>query len=244
MKCIIIEDEFRACKHLESQLIATGEPIQVVQRLDSVEESISWLTSNEAELIFMDIELGDGLCFEIFEHVEIKTPVIFTTSYHNYITKAFDVNSIAYLLKPIELEQLRKALSKYHFLFTSEQLHKVKELNAGFQKRFLVHSGNSLQLVPADQISYFKVENKRYVLATTFDRHQHLIDGTLEDIEKRLDTTRFFRINRQLIININAIQKMQKLDKGRVSIDLLANGKEEAIVSVDRAPAFKKWLEQ
>lgn len=244
MKCLIIEDEYRALKHLESQLIGSGEPVQIINRIDSVEESVLWLKQNEVDLIFMDIELGDGLCFEIFNQIEIRTPVIFTTSYNDYIAKAFEVNSIAYLLKPIQTDELKKALSKYQMLFSADFQQKVQNIQNDYQKRFLIHSGNILQLVNINEISFMRVESKRFVIATTFANQQHLIDGTLEDIERRIDPASFFRINRQLIVNIKSIAKMQKLDKGRVKLDLLPQYKEEAVVSVDRAPAFKKWLEQ
>jgi two-component system, LytTR family, response regulator LytT len=245
MNCIIIEDEPRAIKHLEHQLKLTGHEITVQTRLDSIDTTVAWLKSNETHLIFLDIELADGLSFEIFDHVQVKTPVIFTTSYNQYITKAFDVNSISYLLKPVNLEQLKSALNKYDFLYPIRELainEKVSNLNQGYQKRFMVQTGGLIKTIPVENVAYFRIQNKRFLTITCKDRQQYLLDGTMELLEQRLDPEIFFRINRQFIVRIDAISKMHRMGKGRIKIEVSPDTNDDMIISSEKAPEFRSWL--
>lgn len=248
MNCIIIEDERHAVKHLENELALTGHKFNVQERIDTITDAVKWLKENQTDLIFLDVQLADGISFEIFDHIQVKTPVIFTTSYDQYITKAFDVNSISYLLKPVDADNLKTALQKYDFLYeTTDETEnvlndKIVPLNAEYQKRFIVHAGNKILTVPAEDAAYFRVENKRFVILTTLSKQQHLVDSTLEMLERRLDPSSFFRINRQYIIHISAIRDMHRLDNGRIKIETEPASKEELIVSGDRATDFKHWL--
>jgi two-component system response regulator LytT len=244
INCIIIEDEFRSVQHLENQLALTGYEVNVLERIDTVEHAVAWLKNNTADIIFMDIQLGDGLSFEIFDHIQLKTPVIFTTSYNQYITKAFDVNSISYLLKPVNQEGLKGALEKFRFLYEKDTTlnDKIININRDHQKRFLVQSGSAMQSVMVNDVAYFQVQNKRFLVLTTKDRQQHLLDITMEILEQRLDPELFFRLNRQFIVNIHSIHKIHRLDKGRVRIETMPECKEEIIVSAEKSASFKDWL--
>lgn len=244
MNCIIVEDEHRSVKHLENLLASSGHEINVLDRIDTVERAVEWLQHNTADLIFMDIQLSDGLSFEIFDHVQLKTPVVFTTSYNQYITKAFDVNSISYLLKPVNQDGVNAALKKFQFLYPEDKPinEKVVSLNQEYQKRFLVQSGAAMQTIMVNDVAYVQVQNKRYMVLTTKDKQQHLLDGTMEVLEQRLDPDLFFRLNRQCIVHVNAIGKIHRMDKGRVKIETNPECKEEIIVSAEKAASFKNWL--
>lgn len=245
MNCIIVEDERHAVKHLENQIAATGHPVNVLERLGSVTKAVEWLRQNQADLIFLDVELVDGLSFEIFDHVEIKTPVIFTTSYEQYLIKAFEVNSISYLLKPVKMENLRSALTKFRTLYEEPQAirNKIFTVNHDYQRRFLIQSGNTMVIVHADDIAWFNIENSRFIILTTREKQQYVLESsTLDVLEQRLDPAKFFRINRQYIINIDAIQTMHRMEKGRIRIDTLPSSKEDLVVSAEKATEFRNWL--
>jgi two-component system, LytTR family, response regulator LytT len=243
MDCIIIEDEGKAIKRLEQQLESSGYQMQISARLYSVQEAVYWLTNNHTDLIFLDIQLGDGLGFEIFDHVQVKTPVIFTTSYEEYITRAFDVNSISYLLKPVILDDLKSALDKYHFLYDSNQPlnEKIIPLNQDYQHRFLVRSAHSLKPISIEDVAYFYLQNRHFLLVTK-DRQQYLYDSTLEILEQRLDPKKFFRISRQCILNAGIIKEVNSYDNGRLKIETDPICKDEMIVSRYRVAEFRAWL--
>lgn len=247
MNCIIVEDEHRAVKHLEHQLQLSGHDVHVLSRMDSVDHTVAWLKNNQADLIFLDIELADGLSFEIFDHVEVRTPVVFTTSYNQYVTRAFDVNSISYLLKPVKLEQLKATLDKYLFLYPKNAEgpalnEKVTSLNRGYQKRFLIQTGTDIKTIPTDDVAYFQIQNKRFLTLTCKNRQQYLVDTTMEQLEQRLDPEVFFRINRQFIVRVDAITKMHRIGKGRIKVEVNPESKDEMIISADRAADFRNWL--
>jgi two-component system response regulator LytT len=244
MNCVIIEDEQNAIEHLEYQLEQTGLDISISARIDSVAKAIQWLGTNSPDLIFMDIQLGDGISFEIFDHIKIKIPVIFTTSYNQYAIQAFEVNSISYILKPVKLKSLKDALAKYeslqrHDSFLNEQ---IIPLNQTFQKRFLVQSGNVMHPLAVEDIAYFRVHEGKYIVITTHSKKQYLIDNTLEILEKRLDPEVFYRINRQFIVNINAIEGIHAIDGSKLKLEVLPENKDEMIISKEKAPAFKQWV--
>jgi two-component system response regulator LytT len=249
MNCIIIEDERHAVKHLENELAQTGFQYVVQERIGSVTDAVKWLQNNQTDLIFLDVQLADGISFEIFDHVRVKTPVIFTTSYEHYLTKAFEVNSISYLVKPVDAGSLTLALQKFEFLYQKEDEDddtslnpKIIPLNTEYQRRFIINAGSRIMTIPAEDAAYFKVENKRFIIMTTQSREQHLVDTTMEMLERRLDPAWFFRINRQYIIHIDAIREMHKMENGRIRIEAEPACREELIVSGDRASDFKQWL--
>jgi two-component system, LytTR family, response regulator LytT len=247
IKCIIIEDERHAIKHLENELAKTGYEYTVMARIETITEAVKYLKNNNADLIFLDVQLADGLSFEIFDHIQLKTPVIFTTSYDQYITKAFEINSISYILKPVDSDELKAALDKYSFLYnhsmkTEDINQKIAKMSQEYQKRFLVQTGNKMVSIQVEDTAYYKVENKRFLILTTKDKSQYLIDANMEFLEKRLDPELFFRINRQYIVGLSAIESITRLDNGRITIETNPPAKEELIVSGDRAADFKHWL--
>lgn len=242
MNCIIIEDELHAAEHLEYLLSQCSQQVHVQARMGTVKAAFQWLSHSATDLIFLDVQLGDDLSFSIFENIQINTPVIFTTSYEEYAVKAFQLNSIAYLLKPILLDDLQAALDKYEQLFPAiKNYDALSRLNQKYQKRFLVQAGSEIISVPAEDVAFFFVQN-RHLFITTRNGEQFLFDSTLEAIETRLDPEVFFRINRQFIVSINAIEKMFNYSRGRVKLITHPQSKEEMVVSIDRAAEFKNWL--
>lgn len=246
MNALIIEDEKKAAIHLDHQLGLTGEDITIAACLSSVEDSIDWLSKNRVDLIFMDIQLGDGLSFEIFDHVQVTAPVIFTTSHNEFAIKAFEANGIAYLVKPIKVANLSLALSKFKKLFNEPKTinDQIVALHQQYIKRFLVQSGDTLLPLMSDDIAYFRVHTGRYLLVTDKYKHQYLIDNKLEILELRLHPEKFFRVNRQFIVNIDSISQIRLIDNGKLKVIVNPESKEEIIVSKERAAQFKSWLEK
>jgi two-component system, LytTR family, response regulator LytT len=242
MNCVIIEDESHAAEHLEYLLGHCRQEINVMARLGTVKLAYQWLKNNTADIIFLDVQLGDDLGFSIFDNIDVQTPVVFTTSYEEYAIKAFQLNSIGYLLKPILLDELQATLDKFdHLLLQPSQQNALAGLATTYQKRFLVQSGKEILSIQADEIAYFYVQN-RHLLITTMSEKTYLFDGKLEALETRLDPVQFFRINRQYIVSYAAIQKMYNYTRGRVKLITQPAAKEEMIVSIDRATDFKSWL--
>lgn len=243
IKSVIIEDVHHAAEHLELLLQQSRHSVEVIARLDSVKKAVEWLKDNTADLIFLDIQLRNDLCFDIFDHVQVTTPVIFTTSYDQYIVKSFELNNLAYLLKPIEEDDLHAALDKYRLLYDTTQNinEKILPLHAGYQKRFMVQSGKAVKSIPAESVAYIRVQ-KNYVVLTTKDARQYVLGTTLDTLEQRLNTEMFFRINRQFIISIDAIDDMFVHTKGRLKITTTPPCKEDLLVGVEKAPDFKNWL--
>jgi DNA-binding LytR/AlgR family response regulator len=247
MKVIIIEDEILAQEYLQGLL--TSLDIEVVDKIDSVKNAIKWFLKNpKPDLIFLDIELGDGLCFEIFEVIEITCPIIFTTAYDEYAIKAFKVNSIDYLLKPIDKEELKQAIQKYHRLRTAEHtkpgLEKAIEMISGpYKSRFIVKVGDKIKSLTAQEIMYFKSENKG-TYAATKDKRKYLIDYSLDKLESLLDPVDFFRVNRNYYLNYQAILDIISYSNSRLKINLTGNQHEEIVVSRDKVKLFKSWLDR
>ena len=221
--------------------------------LHSVEESIEWFQNNEhPDLIFLDIQLSDGLSFEIFEVIDIKSAVIFTTAYDEYALQAFKLNSIDYLLKPIDDEELGNAMKQYQALLPEKQsvtldFDDIKKLLVNpiereYKKRFSVKVGQHLKLINVDEIECFYSENKGTYLHTNEGRN-YLLDTTLENLEDELEPHTFFRINRKFFVNINAIKDMVSYTNSRLQIKLNSYKEQDVIVARERVKAFKEWLE-
>jgi two-component system response regulator LytT len=249
MNCVIIEDEIPAIERLEYELSLSSFNMNVIAKLRSVKKAVEWF-SEEAQqvpdIIFADIELGDGLSFEIFDHVQIKAPIVFTTSYNQYAIKAFEQNSISYLLKPIKQELLVQALKKYSLLYGKEpkaQNETIIKLNSAHQERFLVKSGSKLVPLKTEDVAYFYFKN-RFLFLVSKDKQQFVYDTTLEILEERLDPNKFFRVNRSFIVNLSAINNLQVIDKGKLKIDVIPDFKEEIIVSSAKITQFKDWLDK
>ena len=249
MNVLIIEDEKNAAENLETMLHQIDKHIHVQRKIDSIEESVNWLNTNNTDLIFLDIHLADGLGFEIFEQIEINIPVIFTTAYDQYAIRAFKVNSIDYLLKPIEIEQLEQSLDKF------KELKKLSIANRAdfealinffhnkitYQERFIVRYAQKIKSIKTEDIAYFYIESENVFLCTT-NQKNYSIDYSLDKLENLVNPKIFFRVNRQFIVNITAIENMYALSKSRIKLELQPNPDRDVIVSYNRMSDFKKWL--
>jgi two-component system, LytTR family, response regulator LytT len=258
MKVLIIEDEELAVKKLQKTLASVDSTAEVVGVADSIRSSVSWLQQNPSpDLILMDIELADGQSFEIFDKVDVKSTVIFTTSYDEYALKAFKVNSIDYLLKPIQKEDLHAALEKLKGLkslygnitapapsLNVDNL--VKELQQKLQpkeyrKRFLVKHAQKLVSVDVEEIAYFYSDGRLNFFKTT-DNRKFVVDYTMDDLEEMLDPNQFFRISRAFYVAVNSIDQIHDYFGNRLLLNLKPAVDKEAIVSREKVTDFKKWM--
>jgi DNA-binding LytR/AlgR family response regulator len=247
MKVIIIEDEPATASRLKNMLDDTDDEVRVAEVLDTVEESIAYMKSHpHPDLIFMDIHLADGNSFEIFDAVDITCPIIFTTAYDQYAIKAFKVNSIDYLLKPLKKEELIHALSKFkssqkHIPDYSELVNLLSTQPKNYLKRFMVKTGQTIKAVDIGDVAYFVVENK--IVSAVLDSGQRMmVDFTMDHLEKNLDPERFFRISRSFIVSFGSIDNMIAYSKSRIKITLQPPADKEAITSSERTTSFKNWL--
>lgn len=250
MRILIIEDENIAANKLERQLLQCQNEYKILAKIDSIKNARLWLEKHEADLIFLDIHLSDGLSFAIFEDLEISTPVIFTTAYDAYALQAFQLNSIDYLLKPISKGDLELALEKFQKFRPSNKTNNYSNLIAmlkgneqQYQERFMVQSGEKIKSISIEKVAYFFAEGK-YVFLMTKKGQQFIIDFTLDKLHQKLDPNYYFRINRKFIIHIESIQQMYPYSKGRLKIDLSPNITQDIIVSIERSADFKRWLNQ
>ena len=250
MKALIIEDEKPAARRLSRMLNELG--IEPLTMLHSVEESINWFYKNEhPDLIFLDIQLSDGLSFEIFEEIEIKSAIIFTTAYDEYALKAFKLNSIDYLLKPIDSDELESAVDKFKQLQASTErtnfnIDQLKMLignsQKNFKKRFTVKIGQHLKMISVEAIECFYSENKSTNIHTV-DNRNYLFEDTLEQLEDKLQPETFFRVSRKFMVNINAIKDIISYSNSRLKLTLNSYNESEIIVSRERVKDFKRWIE-
>lgn len=255
MKILIIEDEELAVKKLHKMLIGIDDSIEVIANLDSIGSSVEWLENNETpDLIMMDIELLDGQSFEIFNRVKVKSPVIFTTSYDEYALKAFKVNSVDYLLKPIQREDLAAALNKYRQMFAAPAASQpsinmdmlVKELQQKLQpreyrKRFLVKNVQKLVSVETDDIAYFYSDGRLNFFKTT-DNKKYVVDYTMDELDEMLDPDKYFRISRSFFVSIDSVDQINDYFGNRLILTLKPAVDKEALVSREKVTDFKKWL--
>lgn len=250
MNVIIIEDEKPAARLLHRKLQKLG--IEAGTMLHSVEEAIDWFQNNpHPELIFLDIQLSDGLSFEIFEQVAISSAVIFTTAYDEYALRAFKLNSIDYLLKPIDEDDLEAAVIKYrdrvpkaqNFSFDFEQIKRmlVNPAEKSYKKRFTIKMGQHLKMVNVEDAECFYSENKGTYIHTN-DNRDYLLETTLEQLENELDPKQFFRVSRKFIVSINAIKDIVVYTNSRLKVILPTYKEDEVIVSRERVNDFREWL--
>jgi DNA-binding LytR/AlgR family response regulator len=250
MKAIIIEDEKLAAERLEELINEADPSIEINAKIASVENAVKYLKQNKPDLIFLDIQLEDGLSFSIFDKVEVDIPIIFTTAYDQYAVKAFKLNSIDYLLKPVKKAELIESLNKYKNIKTSflmdfeEIIKSIQNKEINYKKRFLIQYGQKIKKVEIDDAAYFYAMEKN-VFLTTFQNNIYPIDYTLDSLQEIIDPLKFFRINRKMIISFSSIKNMIPYSRSRIKIDLTPpEPKEiEALVSVERSSAFKKWLD-
>jgi len=251
MQVVIIEDEALAVERLEGLLRECEPNIKIAAKLDSVASSISWLSENRADLLFMDIELADGLCFSIFDNLMPTTPIIFVTAYDKYAIKAFELYSIDYLLKPIKKEELQKSLEKFKKFKKmlnpeiDQLLDYFKPEYVDYKKRFIVQVGDSLQAVQTKDIAFFYAMEK-CTFFTTVKNETFSLDISLNKLELLLSPELFFRINRTIIINMNAIKKMIVLSRSRIKIETAppTPNSIKCIVSIERSTAFRQWIDK
>jgi DNA-binding LytR/AlgR family response regulator len=256
MKILIVEDEVLAAKKLTKTVASVDENAEIIGIADSIQGTVEWLNNNPApDLILMDIELADGQSFEIFGLTEVKSPVIFTTSYDEFALQAFKVNSIDYLLKPVQKEDLEAALNKFKQLKTIYKDEKKEEVNLEqivkelqqklqpkeFRKRFLVKHGQKLISIEIDEIAYF-FSDGRLNFFKTFDNRKFVVDYTMDEMEEMLDPDKYFRISRSFYVSINAIDQLHDYFGNRLLLHLNPAVEKEAIVSREKVSDFKKWM--
>lgn len=253
MRVLIIEDEYTAARHLAALLRQIEPSLEVLGVIDSVAEGQERWATFAPELIFSDIQLADGLSFSLLERVPVPCPIIFTTAYDEYAIRAFKLNSIDYLLKPIERESLETALQKYRTLkrpATDDLVRQVQEMlsSRAFQPRtyrnsFLVQFRDKLLPVRVNDIAYFEIEGG-VVSATLYTRIRYPLELKLDDLENQLDPQQFFRANRQFIIARNSILEAELYFNGRLQLQLQPMPGGAVVISKDRTPQFKKWMEE
>ncbi len=250
MKVLIVEDEAPAARRLTRLLNELDENIKVLETLDTIAATVAWFEHHTPpDLLFLDIQLADGLSFQIFNKMAIPCPIVFTTAYDEYTLDAFRVNSIDYLLKPIRRENLAQSLQK---------LSEVKDYYRGsppknienllqqvktdeYRERFLVRLGERLVSVPIEEVAYFVTEEK-VVILHTHDGKRYALDYALDELEAMLDPKRHFRLNRQVISSFDAIRAVHQHFKGKLLVKLHPEPSQEVLVSREKSPVFKQWL--
>lgn len=249
---IIIEDETRAMEVISRLILQTSSEVNIMAKLTSVQESLEFFrnTSSPADIIFSDVQLRDGLSFEIFKQAGVKTPVIFTTCYDQFMLLAFENNGIDYILKPIEKADIQKAIWKYknlqnHFEQNAQQVSMAKMLsfiNGRSKSRILAKRGLDSILLRLEDIILFYTENKVVFLIDRFSK-KYMLDKTLSELEEELDSEQFFRANRQYIINLNYVKGFKPFEKVKLLIDLnVPEISHSIIVSQETAHTFRKWI--
>lgn len=251
MKTIIIEDEMMAAQALETMIKEIKPETNILAVLQSIDESVEWFQLHPMpDVVFMDIHLADGSSFNIFKEVNITCPIIFTTAYDEYALKAFEVNSIDYILKPIHKHDLERALNKYNKATNMQEnnmdmfqklLQNLREASTHRKTHFLIPERDRLIPLPVDKIAYIGIENKM-IKATTFDQKHYYLDQTLDEMMHELSPEIFFRINRQYIIARNAIKDLSVWFGGRLTVNLIVPTPEKIVVSKARVSEFKKWM--
>lgn len=252
MRILIIEDELPAARRIE-QLIRQQRPqVEILAVIDSISEAVKWFAQNPApELILMDIHLADGLSFDIFQSIKIQSMVIFTTAYDQYAIRAFKVNSIDYLLKPIDALELKNALDKYDqvrgntpnfdYSVLNGMLDTLK--NRNYRERFLVKFGNAFTYIQAQEMRFCYAEDS-LVFTRLADGKKYSLDHTLEQLEQLLNPTHFFRINRKILLHIDAVDKIHPYFNNRLKLELQPSPGFEIVVSRERVQDFKNWIDQ
>ncbi len=253
MQVLIIEDETPAADRLTSLLKHVSGDITIVDRLDSVESSVRFLQSAKpVDLVFMDIQLADGISFDIFQQTSVLMPVIFTTAFDQYTLKAFKVNSIDYLLKPVDEKELRQAIEKFRqfyqkendYIFQEKIIKLVRDMNSTrYRERLLIKRGQQLSYLKINSTAYCYADGK-LCYAMDFNGSRFLLENNLAQLEEQLNPDHFFRINRNIMVNIEAVKKVHTWLGGRLKLEILPATTMETIVSRERVNGFKEWLGQ
>lgn len=246
---LLVEDEKLAADRLERMLQQIAPDIRVQAKVDSVSAAVAFLKNQQPELIFLDIHLADGSGFEIFEQVRVSCPVIFTTAYDEYALRAFQVNGIAYLLKPISPEALAGSLQKLKVLQSTGKgekqldalLQEIRKRDAPYRKRFLVAYGATIKSISIQEVAYFFAENKAVYLVDK-SGGKYVLDETLDQLSEGLDPEVFFRVNRSFMVQVDAIRQMHAYSRSRIKLDLQPPCDKECISSSEKTAEFKDWL--
>ncbi|WP_430812875.1 MULTISPECIES: LytR/AlgR family response regulator transcription factor [unclassified Carboxylicivirga] len=251
MEVVIIEDEKLLAEELKKELLAIDSSIRIVKQLGTVADSIAWLRANRCDLIFSDIELTDGLSLAIFKELNNTPPVIFITAYNQYAIKAFETNSIGYLLKPVESDDLVRVLDKYHQQqWHQSQLSRLMDqfqqagavtASSSYLNRLILRLGNVQKPVSVDEIVYFMADD-RYLFAITQEGKRYYYDATLSQLENELDPDLFFRANRRYFINKHFVHEIITMSRSRLMIKMDAERHEDIVVSYSRSKEFKEWI--
>jgi len=252
MRILIIEDEHYAAKRLETMIERYLPEGRIIDVIDTVEQSIEWLNQHtEPNLMFLDIQLADGLSFQIFNKVNVSCPIIFTTAHDEYAIKAFKVNSIDYLLKPVEEDQFEVAIEKFKHLYKQGPVsidwtnlnQNIQNIQDSYKSRFLIKSGNSYSYLNTSDIKFIFSEDG-LSFAVKHDDKKYMLDNPLDKIESSLDPNSFFRISRKYIVTVQHLKKVHQYFNNRLKIDIDTKHKLEFIVSRDKVKYFKMWLDK
>ncbi len=253
MTCVIIEDEKVAAERLNDLLLRYDKNIEVKVVIQSVKKAVNWFNTNEQpDILFMDIQLSDGLSFEIFEETVVNSPVIFTTAYEDYTLKAFKVNSIDYLLKPIDFDELKYAIDKFKnssfnqkvYTYPQQVFDKIlKSFTKEYKSKFVIKVGEHIKIIPVEDINcIFSMEKSSFL--QTVAKREYAINYSLDQLEELLDPLLFFRVNRQYIVSLHSIKDIIFYTNSRLRIKLLNSEEKNIIVSREKVQHFKSWLEK
>lgn len=247
-KVLIIEDEKLFADNLEEILLQLFNDIVIAAKIRSIEDAVNWFKINQADLIFMDIHLSDGLSFEILNKVEISTPIIFITSFDQYAIRAFEHNSVGYIVKPPKVDDIRKAVEKYikynqqlDTINYQQLINSLNRTNIEYKQRFVINVGRKIKIIPTKEIAYFFINNKSCFLCSFNNKH-FPIEYSLDKLDQILDPELFFRINRNYIINLESIKDLYILSKSRIKVELNPPSADMVIVSLSRCSSFRKWI--
>lgn len=256
IKVLIIEDEIPAQRLLKETLQELDIELEVVGCIGSVQSAVTWFQQNEhPEIVLLDIQLSDGQSFEIFKQVKVDSMIIFTTAYDEYALQAFKVNSLDYLLKPIEKDELQDAFEKYQqynkqfikeknsTIDYSELAALIKNEKQEYRKRFLIQSNESFFHLPIEQIAFiYSLQGITFVV--TFEKREYPVNFSLESIKEQLNPELYFKVNRQIIVNINTIKKVHTYFNGKLKLETQPSHSEDIVIGKDKAAAFKRWLDK
>lgn len=256
IKVVIIEDELPAQRLLKETLQEINFETEVVGCLNSIKSAVKWFQNNpHPDIVLLDIQLSDGLSFEIFKQVKVECAIIFTTAFDEYAIQAFKVNSIDYLLKPVEKDELQTAFEKYHQYNTpfikeqnsnidfSELASLIKSRKPEYRKRFIIQSNESFFHISVDEIAFF-YSMQGVTFAVTFNKREYPVNFSLENLKEQLHPDIFFKINRQFIVNIEAIKRVHSYFNGKLKLEIQPSHSEDIIVGKDKAAAFKRWMDR
>ncbi|CAN5873285.1 LytTR family DNA-binding domain-containing protein [soil metagenome] len=245
MRILILENELHAVERLEKLIKLVAPEKRVIGKCTSISETNQWLNENEyPDLVLSDVHLDDGLSFDIFRKLDKKLQVIFISAYDTYAIDAFKAEGLHYLLKPVDQHELKEAINRYDVNSSKKlpvQEHNMKVISKKYQERFIINAGNQIRLIYDVDIAYIFTENKA-VFLVNFNNQKFLVDISLETFEKTLNPALFYRINRQVIVNLHAIHKMIPASKQRIGLTLVPSAAQETVTSFERTPNFKKWL--